>query len=116
MNFGEGSNIIQRIQDKTKVKKDEIYDVLACLPEVMAEIIMQEGNETNKNIHFGFMNATWQNTHRHKPEVSFYPSKRFKTRFSELKIQQQTPLAKILFANVFPHLKEKMNKKRLKNK
>lgn len=107
--IGKESRIIELIQAKTKMSKDDIYDVLWVLPEVFAEFLMEKSPEEKCSIHMGVVNVYWQTAAAKSPEVVFLPTDRFKRTLSTLKYKRETALAKQLYDNLPHNLKTKLN-------
>lgn len=108
--IGKESRIVELIRAKTKLSKEDIYDVLWVLPEVFAEYLMEISPPEKTILHLGVANIYWQDHRSGKPETVLLPTGRFKKRMAELKFQAKTPLAKELFSILKPDVKEKMVK------
>jgi len=112
--IGKKGTIVELIHSKTKINKDEIYDILRVLSDSLAEVIMEKNLGEKQVLHLGFINVYWQSALGKKPEIVIQPTERFKDRFAELKYERKTPLAQLLYDQLPPHLKDKMEKNRAK--
>jgi hypothetical protein len=113
--IGKESRIVELIQIRTKLSKEDIYDVLWHLPEVFAEILMEESPNEKCDIHLGVINVHWQDCRKGKQETVFTATGRFKKRMAELKLEGKTPLARELYSYLKPNIKDKIIKRLSKN-
>lgn len=111
MAIGKESRIVDLIRAKTKLSKEDIYDVLWVLPEVLAELFMELSPKEKASVHLGILNAYWQDSRTGKPGIVFKPTERFKSKLTQLKFEGKTPLAKELYSHLPDNIKQKVIKR-----
>lgn len=96
------------------MNKRDIFDVLDALPASLAEILVESEISEDEMLHLGFISIGFQFKNRRSPEITTQMVKNFRERLSELKLKQETPVAKVLYNKLKPHIREKMEKSRQK--
>jgi hypothetical protein len=104
---GPQSFLVQLIHVKTKVRIRDIMDVLALLPECMAEAFMEAGAAEKERVSFGFASLAWRNT-GWGPSVKLYTSQPLLESLVDLKYAQEYPLAKQMWELMHPKSKERV--------
>lgn len=94
--IGKNTPLVELLFQKTKVKKEDIIDILKQLPECMAEAFLMSNPPEKKHIEVGGIAISWHSSKVKDPWIALKLAKAFKIHFSRLKNEKKYPLAKIL--------------------
>lgn len=107
--IGRNQFLVKLIHAKTKIKIDEIAEVLNLLSECLAEAFFEANPGEKQALNFGLLNAYWRKTNL-GPGMVFKPSKNFIEHVSRIKVEQKYELATLLFEKTLPTIQERILK------
>ena len=107
--ISKNRTIVKLIQDKTKVSRQDIVDVLLALSEALPEAFIIENPTQNEVVMFPFLNIKWRIT-KWGPGISIKPSASFTNTIKKLKVEGKHPLAIKLFDLMHPVGQQKITK------
>ena len=99
--IGKETFLVKEIHRKTKIRTEDIAEILNLLPECLAEAFFQANPAEKEGVNFGAVIAHWKNTNL-GPGIFFKPSKTFNKHTLVVKYKQNTPLATLLFEKMLP--------------
>lgn len=94
----KSGRLVQLINQKTKIKKDEISDILAILPDVIAELFFESNPEEKEHVFFPMFSIMWQKSYRNGSMTKTKKSQPLVQAILRQKKLQKTPLAIKLLA------------------
>jgi len=109
------SFFVKLLAKKTKIKTEDIIDILKAIPGCMAEAFLEANPVAKEAVYFGINTAQWKHT-PFGPTVVFSPTKTFKERMVKLKLEQNYPLAKQLYDLMMPITQQRVAEKAKKGR
>ena len=107
--IGKNQFLVKLIHAKTKIKIDDIAEVLNLFTECLAESFFEANPGEKQPVNFGFLNAYWRKTNL-GPGMVFKPSKTFIEHVSRIKVEQKYELAILLFEKTLPTIQERISR------
>jgi hypothetical protein len=105
--IGKNQFLVRLLHAKTKIKIDDIAEVLNLLPECLAEAFFEANPGEKQALNFGAFTINWRNTNL-GPGFVFKPSKSFIKHTSRIRIEQKHDLAVLLLEKMLPIVKERV--------
>lgn len=107
--IGKNQFLVHLLHKKTKIKIDDVAEILNLLSECLAEAFFEANPGEKKSVNFGFLNAYWRKTNL-GPGMVFKPSTTFIEQVSRIKVEQKYELASLLFKKTLPTIQERILK------
>jgi len=108
--IGKDTFFVRLIAKKTKIKAEDIVDILRVIPECMAEAFLEANPDEKKPVYFGANKAHWKQTGL-GPAIVFSATKTFISRINKDKIEKIHPLSAKLWDLSLPIQQKKMQEK-----
>ena len=105
--IGKNHPLVTLIHQKTKIKKQDIVDMLKVMPECMVEAFITENLEANKPMDMGGVSLRWKTGGIWGPFLQFKATPALKSHFTRFRIEKKYPLAVKLFDLMHPKSKER---------
>lgn len=113
--IGKDAFIVRLLHLKTKIKTEDIVDLLKALPECMAEAFLEANPDEKKPVYFGANKVHWKQTGL-GPAIVFSATKTFTNRINKDKVEKTYPFSAKLWELSLPiqqkHMQEKHEKGR----
>lgn len=108
--IGQHNFLVQLLKAKTKVKAQDIVDILKALPECMAEAFLEAAPDEKKPVYFGANKVHWKQTGL-GPAIAFSATESFKNRINRDKIEKTYPFSAKLWDLSLPIQQKNMQEK-----
>lgn len=99
--------LVQLLAAKTKMKMQDILDILDLLPECMAEAFLQADPEVNEKVFLGVGTLYWKKATKWGPSFIILPTKVFYRTLTRLRMEKEYPLAEKLWNLMHPLSRER---------
>lgn len=93
---------------KTKLKIVDVEDMLAVMPQCLAEAFIVGNPAERTLVNFGAFSAQWRQGSRWGPYITFKPTKPFKLHLTKLRYERKHPLASRLYDMMNAKTKERV--------
>ena len=108
--LGKESYIVRLLAKKTKVKPEDIFDLLMALPECLSEAFFEAEPDEKVRVNFGAFLIYWKDTNL-GPGIFVEPSESFNKALAMTKYKQMTLLATKLYGKTLPINRERIAKR-----
>jgi len=108
--IGKDTFFVKLLHRKTKIKTEDIVDILKAIPECMAEAFLEENPDEKKPVYFGVNKAHWKQTGL-GPAIVFSATKTFISRINKDKIEKTYPFSSKLWELSLPIQQKNMQEK-----
>lgn len=104
--IGKDQFLVKILRQKTKIKTEDIAEILNLLPECLSEAFFEANPDEKELVNFGAILMFWKDTN-FGPGIFFRPSRGFRKRFLMTKYMRKTSLAITLYNKMVPNNREK---------
>lgn len=107
--IGKNQFLVRLLHAKTKIKIDDIAEILNLLPECLAEAFFESNPGEKQVLNFGALTINWRNTNL-GPGFVFKPSGTFIKHASRIRFEQKYDLAVLLLEKMLPINQQRVSK------